>query len=156
MAIKMEKSTIIINEKEYNFLKPTAVDIIEIEDKCFRPDGSLDQNKYNELMLGLVSKKLKIDDLVTFNRQVVTTTTGEEIELPRVAYTDWIKSLEAIGEFSRVKLAKTALACTGVTGEITFGGFKYADIDALAMAYFSMYDTTELKRVVDEIATFCV
>ena len=154
-GIKLEKCTVIIKGKECNFLKPTAVDIIEVEDKCFRPDGTLDQRKYNELMVGLVSSKISVLDLVEFKKNDVELSSGDTLSLPEIGYDKWLSSLEEIEGFSRIKLAKNAVAITGVSGEITLSGFKYEDIDALAMAYFTMYDTSELSRVVDEVATFC-
>ncbi|MGL5717428.1 MAG: hypothetical protein ACRCX7_11085 [Cetobacterium sp.] len=153
--VKIEKSAITIKGKEYSFLKPTAVELIEIEDKCFKPDGTMDTALYNELMIGLISKTIKIGDLVEFNSQEVELSTGDKLTLPEVGYAKWLSNLEEMGGFSRIKLAKTAVASTGVSGEINLSGFKYQDIDALAMAYFTLYDTSELKRVVDEVATFC-
>lgn len=153
--IKIEKSTIKIKGKDYNFLKPTAVDLIEIEDKCLRPDGTVDGVLYNELMLGLVSRTLKIDDLVEFVPQDVELSDGNVLSLPQIPYKQWVEILTEIGGFSRVKLAKAAIASTGVSGDITLEGFKYEDIDSLAMAFFSLYETEELREVVEEISTFC-
>lgn len=156
MSLKIEKATINIKGKDYNFLKPTAVDLIEIEDKCFKGDGTLDRSLYQESILGLVSKKISVEDLVEFSKDnEVELSSGDKLSIPEIGYSKWIKTIEAIGEFSRVKLAKTAIASTGVSGEINLSGFKYEDIDQLAMAYFTLYDTAELTKAVDEIATFC-
>ena len=144
-----------IKDKEYNFLKPTAVELIEIEDQCFKADGTLDQIKYNELILGLVSKKISAKDLVTFNKNEVELSSGDKLSIPEIGYDKWLCSLEAIGGFSRIKLAKNAVSATGVSGEVNLSGFKYEDIDALAMAFFTLYDVTELNKAVDDITTFC-
>ncbi|MGL5713872.1 MAG: hypothetical protein ACRCX2_12690 [Paraclostridium sp.] len=153
--VKIEKSTIIIKNKEYAFLKPTAVDLIEIEDKCICIDGTIDTALYDELMLGLVSKDIKKSDLIEYIPQTVELSDGNELSIPEVPYDKWLASMESMESFSRIRLAKNALIATGASGEITFTGFQYADIDKLAMAYFGMYDASELRRVVDELNTFC-
>lgn len=153
--MKIEKCTINIKGKEYNFLKPTAVDLIEIEDKCLRPDGTIDGVLYNELMLGLVSRTLNIEDLVTFVPQDVELSDGNILSIPQIPYKQWAEILAGIGSFSRIKLAKAAVASTGVSGEITLEGFKYDDINSLAMVFFGLYETDELRGVVEEISTFC-
>lgn len=153
--LKIEKATIVIKEKEYAFLKPTAVELIEIEDDCFKEDGTMDVNKYNQKMLGLVSKSLKVEDLVEYRKQDIEMSDGTTLTIPEIGYYNWTNEISKIEKFSRVKLAKCALRATGVSGEIDLSTFKYEDIDKLSMAFFNLYNNEELKRVVDEVATFC-
>lgn len=155
IMVKIEKCTIKIKGKDYNFLKPTAVELIEIEDKSINPNGTINVKLFNDSVLKLVSAKLSADDLVEFKPQEVELSSGDKLSLPEVGYDKWTSVMEEMGTFSRIKLAKTAVASTGVSGEITLAGFTYQDIDALAMAYFGMYDVSEMTRVVDEVTTFC-
>lgn len=156
MNHKIEKATITIRDKEYSFLKPTAVDIIEIEDKNMDSSGSLNIVAYNKDLLSLVSRDLKADDFVKFNKQEIEMSNGETIILPEIGYERWAKEVVEIGAFSRAKLAKRALAATGLTGDISLAEFKYNDIDGLALAFFTMYDSEELQDVVKQINTFCL
>ncbi len=152
---KIEKATIEIKGKKLNFLKPRAVDLIEVEDKCIDMDGSLDFNRYASEMLKLVSPTLKLEDFIKSNTQDVIISTGDTVSLPEIGYENWQKEIKEIGGFSRVKLAKCALRASGVSGEITLDGFKYEDIDSLAMAFFKLYDSSELNAVIEEISNVC-
>ena len=153
--IKLEKGTIVIKGKKYAFLKPTAVDLIEIEDSCIGKDGSIDTSNYNQKMLGLVSKDLKVDDLIEYIPQTVSLSDGTQLCVPKIDYNKWLNIGMATEGFSRVKMAKHVVASTGVSGEISLDNFSYEDIDSLAKAFYNMYDSSELNRVVDEISTFC-
>jgi hypothetical protein len=155
MAIKIEKCTIEIKGKKVNFLKPTAIDIIEVEDKCFGANGTINPVQYKEEMLKLISNTLKSSDLVEFVPQAVKLSSGDELSIPEIGYDVWVKTISEIEGFSRVKLAKQALLASGLSGVNDLSGFKYEDIDSLAMAFFSLYDNSELDRVVDELITFC-
>lgn len=155
MSRKIERAEIVINGEKKVFLKPSAIELIEIEDKCITSNGGMSNTIYNKLMLGLVDAKLKVEDLIEVNNEPIEMSTGEFVTIPEIGYDKWSSVLEGMESFSRVELAKHALRATGVSGDITFSGFKYEDIDSLAMGFFSLYDVSELKRVVDEIATFC-
>lgn len=152
---KIEKAVVVIKNVEYAFLKPSAVELIEIEDKCIGVDGEIDNVLYNNLMVKLVDAKLKADDLIVFNKQNIELSSGDILSLPEVGYEAWANVIGKMEKFSRVEMAKHAIKASGVSGDISLSGFKYEDIDKLAMAFFSLYDASELKRVVDEIATFC-
>lgn len=152
---KIEKATIEIKGKKVNFLKPRAVDLIEVEDKCIGLDGSLDFNKYATEMLKLVSPTLKIEDFIKSEPSEVVLSSGDTILIPEIGYDNWQNAIKEIGEFSRVKMAKGALRASGVSGEITLDGFKYEDIDGLAMAFFKLYDSSELTEVVEKISDVC-
>lgn len=152
---KIEKATIEIKGKKVNFLKPRAVDLIEVEDKCIGLDGSLDFNKYATEMLKLVSPTLKIEDFVKSEAGEVVLTTGDTVSVPEIGYDNWQNVIKEMGGFSRVKMAKEALKASGVSGEITLDGFKYEDIDSLAMAFFKLYDSSELTEVIEEISNVC-
>ncbi|MGL5716968.1 MAG: hypothetical protein ACRCX2_28390 [Paraclostridium sp.] len=155
MSRKIERAEIVINGEKKVFLKPNAIELIEIEDKCITSTGGMSNAIYNKLMLGLVDAKLKVEDLVKFKSEPIEMSSGEFVSIPEIGYDKWASALEEMDSFSRVELARHALRATGVTGDITFSGFKYGDIDSLAIGFFSLYDASELKRVVDEIATFC-
>ncbi|MGL5712746.1 MAG: hypothetical protein ACRCX2_06985 [Paraclostridium sp.] len=150
----LEKATINIQGKEYNFIKPYACDFIDIEDHSYEEEG-FNEVKFKTLLLRLVSQKIKIDDLVKIRVEDITLSSGDVIRLNPIGYESYKKIVNEIKKFSRTSMAKEALKCAGVAGNITLNGFKYEDISALADAFYTMYDDSELDEVVDEIATFC-
>ncbi|MGL5595138.1 MAG: hypothetical protein ACRDDH_14500 [Cetobacterium sp.] len=152
---KIEKATVTIKGKEYSFLKPTFVELMRIEDKAITQEN-VGGDFYNNEMLKLVSRDLKADDLVEFKGEPIILSSGEKLSIPKIGYGEWQKAIGTLKEFSRPDLATMALRATGVQGQITFSGFTYSDVDALAMAFFTLYDATELREVVDKISTFCM
>lgn len=153
--MNLETCKINIEGKDYTYLKPTAVELIEIEDKCLTADGGINEVLYAESILRLVSAKLSINDLVKFNNEEIELTSGDKFSIPEIPFKDWDASIKEIGRFSRVEMAKLAIKSTGVSGEIKLDGFKYQDIDAMAHLYFSLYDTSVLKSVIDEVTEKC-
>ena len=141
--------------KDYKFIKPKAVELIDIEDSCFTESG-VDNIKYYSSVLGLVSKELKIDDFVKYNKQVVNLSSGEEFAIPEIGYEAWSKSGAEMDKLSRTKLAQLALKAGVPDGEVTLDNFKYDDINGLAEGYMSLYDDSELQDAVSRIISFCL
>ncbi|MEG0151554.1 MAG: hypothetical protein RR744_00045 [Cellulosilyticaceae bacterium] len=150
----LEKATINIQGKEYNFIKPYACDFIDIEDQCYEEEG-FNEVKFKTLLLGLVSQKIKMDDLVKLTVDEVQMSSGDMVKLNPVDYATHKKIVGGFKKFSRTGMAKEALKCAGVTGNISLNNFTYEDVSRLADAFYGMYDDSELDEVVDEIATFC-
>ncbi|MGL5050485.1 MAG: hypothetical protein ACRC6E_07625 [Fusobacteriaceae bacterium] len=153
--MKIEKATIKIKGKNYTFLKPRAVDMIELEDKAIGTNGEMDFEIYSSEMIKLVAPGLTVDGLVDFVPQEIVLSSGDKIVLPEIGFTKWKAEMTKIGKFSRASLAKNALAISGVSGTISLDDFKYADIDALATGFFKLYDSTELNAVIEEISNSC-
>lgn len=150
----LEKATITVSGKEYNFIKPYACDFIDIEDQCYTEEG-FDDVKFNELILKLVSQKLKIEDLVIKNETEVELSSGDKLVPKAVPYKEYKKIVKENTPFTRNKASKMFLGMAGVTGEIILNNFTYMDITNMATAVYEMYDDSELEKVVDDITTFC-
>ncbi|MGL5051263.1 MAG: hypothetical protein ACRC6E_11670 [Fusobacteriaceae bacterium] len=153
--MKIEKATIKIKGKTYNYLKPRAVDMIDLEDRSLGENGQFDMEIYSAEMIKLVSPTLTVEGLVDFKPQEVTLANGEIIIVPEMGYSNWKQEMTSSKKFSRVELAKKTLRASGVEGNISLDGFKYEDIDNLATAFYSLYDSTELNAVIEEISTTC-
>ena len=151
----IEKETITIKGKDYTFLKPTAVEIIELQDSCFS-EGKIDVIKYARGLLGMISKELKVEDFVKFNPKEVELHDGSKFTFPEIPYEKWAEEIAKQGKFSRAAMAKIALASSGVEGNITLQGMNYNDIHNLAMGYFELYDDSDLKEITNTIENFCI
>lgn len=156
MKRKIESQTIKIKGTEYTFLKPNAVDMIEIEDRCIGADGAIDEIGYAKRLLELVDRSLKIDDFIKFNGEPVELSSGDKIVIPDTGFDVWNDEVRSIETFSRVKLATIALRLSGVKGEISLHEFKYEDIDSLAMRAYTLYDSSELTKLIEKITSFCL
>lgn len=151
----IEKAKIEIRGKEYTFLKPTAVEIIELQDSCFA-DGVVDTMKYARGLLAMISKDLRVEDFVKFQPKEIELHDGSKFTFPEIPYDKWSEQIASQGKFSRVAMAKLALASSGVEGNITLQGMNYNDIHNLAMGYFELYDDSDLKEITDKIENFCI
>ena len=154
MAVKIESAKIKLNGKEYTFLKPTAVEIIELQDSCLTTDGT-NLLSYANGLLKWVSNDLSIQDFVKYNKKEVKLTNGEVLILPEIKYEDWFNSISKYPTFSRVNYAKEALKSLGVEGKIDLSNYSYDDISGLGLAYVELYDDSELKKVIEQIENCC-
>lgn len=151
----LEKGKVTINGKEYEFLKPYACDIIEIEDSSYGDNFKFNEMVYLKGMLGLVSPELKVDDLVTLNKTPIKLSTGEEIVPKDISFEEFLKRRSEITSVTRNTFAKEMLELCGIEDVQGLQSFKYSDISDLADAYLSLFDRTILDKAVDDITCFC-
>lgn len=153
--MKLEKATIKVKGKEVDFLKPTVIELIEIEDDCMDLNGNIDVLKYNERMISLLGCSYKVEDFVKVKRKDIELSTGEKFTIPEMSYEEWFKKMKSFDKLSRIQFAKTAIALTGVSGNITLEGFTYDDITNIGLSFATMYDDSELNEVVEQINKTC-
>lgn len=151
---KLEKATITILGKEYNFIKPYACDLIDIEDKSYI-GGEFNNFEYMSSMLKLVSQKLNAEDLIIKNLEPVTLTNGTALPITDIGYKKYVSLVNELRPVTRTKAAKEILKMVGVSGEIDLSAYSYEDLNIMASAFYGMYDDSELEKVVEEISTFC-
>lgn len=152
--VKIESANIELKGKTYTFLKPTAVEVIELQDNCLTTNGT-DILKYATGLLKWVSKDLSIQDFVTYNKKTIELSNGETLILPEIKYEDWFNSISKYPNFSRVSYAKEALKSLGVEGNIDLSCYSYDDISNLGIAYIELYDDSELKGVIEQLENSC-
>lgn len=153
--MKLEKAIVKIKGQDVTFLKPTVVELINIEDECFDANGNIDKIKYDKAILGLVNASYRVEDFVKRVDEKIELSTKETFSLPEISYEEWMVRLKALPKINRVALTKLALGLSGVSGEITLEGFTYEDITNIGYAFLTMYDDSELNEVVDAIASTC-
>ena len=151
----LEKLTIVINEKEYNFLKPYACDLIDIEDQSFEK-GVFKAYKFNKLILGLVSQKINIGDLVEFTNPEITLSSGDVLTVEDMGYDKYQEVLQNISKKTRVGFCKEFLKASGIEGKVDLKSFSYDDINVCADAFVGIYDDSKLLEVVDSVSGFCL
>lgn len=151
---KLEKATIVIQGKEYNFIKPYACDLIDIEDKSYA-SGEFNNFEYMSGVLKLVSQKLNAEDLVIANLEPAILTNGTALPVVDIGYKKYISLVNELRPVTRTKAAKEVLKMAGVSGEINLSAYSYEDLNIMASAFYNLYDDSDLEKVVEEIATFC-
>lgn len=144
-----------INGKDYKFLKPFPITLMQIEADCVSDDGRLDYDKWNRSMLRLVSKELKVEDLVKYNETKVVLENGNELIPTNVSYVQYINDYRKLkkGIKDIVGTVDTYLKYCGLTN-YDLNTLSYKDIWAIMDAYSTMFDESELNRVLDAIDTF--
>ena len=150
----IEKATFKIKGEEIICLKPYACDIIDVEDQSYGDSGTFDVMVYSRLMLGLVTDKYKIEDLVEFDDSPLVLSSGEKISPKKITFDEFIKTTKEAD--TRTKACKAFLKLCGVEGEISLKDFSYKDITAMASALNSIYDDRELSEVIRDISNFCL
>lgn len=151
----LEQLTLQINGKEYTCLKPFPITLIQIEANCTKDDGTLDYSKWVQSMLKLISKSLKVEDLVTYKPTSVKLESGEEITPKEISYTQYQKDYEKLknGLKDIVGVVKNYVGYCGIP-DMDLDTLSYSDIYSIINSYATMYDETELNQAIDKIATF--
>lgn len=149
----MEKVVITIQGKEYGFLKPAPIDIVEIERKSYQ-DGNFNPIAYEDALLGIVSKSIQKKDLVKFNPREISLSSGVVLKPQEIPFEQYEKM---IMNFSKDTVA------TCVTNYLTICGSPKIDIRALTKdeiydiynAYSELYDRGELDGILEKLSNFC-
>ena len=151
----INKGTLTIKGKEYNFLKPKAFRLIAIEDAAYET-GEFDVNVYNQAILNIVDRKLKAEDFIVKNFEPVDLGDGNVVSVREtVTYDDFIKKVQEIGKPSRLKYAEAYLRFAGFEGENILDNFGYEELNTLAEAFVELFDISELNETIEMIVEYC-
>lgn len=148
----IEQKIIKINDKDYKFLKPYPITIVNIEKRCYN-NGVFDPDRYETELLALVSKSLKRDDMVVYTGKKVKLDSGMELEPIQIPYKQYAKMMASYQTDDATKLVQNFLTICNAN-EIKPEDLSMDDIYNIMEAYVSLYDRTELDRVISEITTF--
>lgn len=149
----IEKATIVIKGKEYAFLKPAPIDIVEIERKSFI-DGKFNTMAYEDALLAIVSKDIKKDDLVTFNGKEIELSSGVKLIPQQMPFSQYEKMLDGAQNDTVTKSINNYLAICGNT-KLDVRSLTKDDVYNLYEAYMSLYDRQELDEVLEKLNSFC-
>lgn len=149
----IEKATINIKGKEYAFLKPAPIDIVEIERKSFI-DGKFNNSIYEDALLSIVSKEIKKDDLVAFNGQEIELSSGEKLIPQQIPFHQYEKMVENVQSDTVTKSIGNYLTICGNT-KLDIRALTKDDVYNLYTAYIELYDRKELDEVLDKLNSFC-
>lgn len=150
--MNMDGKVITVNGKEYKFLKPFPIDVVNVEKQSY-VNGEFSKEKYQDGILRLVSKSLKKEDLVKFNGKPVTLENGVKLEPLEIPYKQYSKMLDSFQKDDATKVVKNFLSICNMS-ELKVEDLTMADIYNIFDAYASLYDSSELERVIAEVADF--
>lgn len=153
MGKQLQGICIKIKGVEYNVLKPSAVDLIKIED-ALALSNSGGRYKYLRSLIDLIDTKIVLEDLVKKEHMTVSIS-GEELTFGEISFKDWTNLIADAG-FDRVAHAKEAIKLCGADADVfEIDTLKYSEIVDLHEKLLGLYDIEELMAVVSEIETFC-
>lgn len=149
----IEKVTIKIKEKEYSFLKPAAIDIVEIERKSF-VDGKFNYFIYEDCLLGMVSKEINKDTLVKFNGDSIELSSGVVLSPQQISFKQYEKMTENVQSENMSQSIGNYLKICG-NEKIDIRSLTKEDIYKIYEAYVTLYDRSELDNILEELNSFC-
>lgn len=150
--MNVEKKTITANGKEYSFLKPFPITIVNIEKQSY-VNGEFSNDKYEDALLRMVSRDLKKEDLVKFVGTEVVLENGIKLQPLQITYKQYMNMISTFNKDDATKIVTNFLSICDVK-DIKPEDLSMNDIYAIFDAYATLYDKTELNRVIEEIATF--
>lgn len=148
----IEKKVIKIGDKEYAFLKPYPITLVNVEKQSL-VNGEISIDRYEDGLLRLVSKDIKKENLVKFVGAKVVLENGKELTPNQIPYSQYVKLLNNFEKDDAEKIVKNFLMICN-SSEIKPEELTTDDIYAIFDSYSSLYDRTELDRVLSEIASF--
>ena len=148
----IEKKVIKIGDKEYAFLKPYPITLVNVEKQSL-VNGEISIDRYEDGLLRLVSKDIKKENLVKFVGVKVVLENGKELTPNQIPYSQYVKLLNNFEKDDAEKIVKNFLMICN-SSEIKPEELTTDDIYAIFDSYSSLYDRTELDRVLSEIASF--
>lgn len=148
----IEKKVIKIGDKEYAFLKPYPITLVNVEKQSL-VNGEISIDRYEDGLLRLVSKDIKKENLVKFVGAKVVLGNGKELIPNQIPYSQYVKLLNNFEKDDAEKIVKNFLMICN-SSEIKPEELTTDDIYAIFDSYSSLYDRTELDRVLSEIASF--
>ena len=170
-GLKFDKIT--IAGKEYEFLKPKPVQLMDLEDECYKTNENgeivLDSGLYADQLIKIVDKSLVAKDFIKFNPTKIELSNGKTIEAIDIGYERYNKAKETLArKVSRKKMAMMYIECCGLHPHdsltnpkadvdetfIVMTDLTYDDLLSLAEAFSMLYDDSELVEITETIATF--
>ena len=150
-----DKLEITINGKDYACLRPFPITLMQIEADCTNNDGTIDWDKWTEAMLRLISKDLKVSDLVKYVETTVTLENGTVLKPEEITYKQYTKDYAQLknGFKDIYGIMNGYLKYCGVKN-YDLNTLTYKDLWAIMDAYRDMFDESELNKVLDAINTF--
>ena len=151
--MSLEKVNITICGKEYSFLKPMAINMVEIERKSI-VNGEFNVSAYEDQLLAMVSKFIKKEDLVKYNGAEVKLSSGETLSAKKIS----VKQYEdLVGGLATRPIAKTVEDFMSMCGQPKYDVSKLTkdDVYNILDACSNIYDRTELDNVIEKLSSFC-
>lgn len=149
----IEKVTIKIKEKEYSFLKPAAIDIVEIERKSFA-NGKFNSFIYEDCLLSIVSKDINKESLVKFNGSDIELSSGVILTPQQISFKQYEKMTENVQSDNMSQSIGNYLKICG-NEKIDIRSLTKEDIYKIYDAYVTLYDRSELDDVLEKLNSFC-
>ncbi len=147
----LETIQIKILDKEYNMLKPRAMDILKIEDASYDIKGNIDLFSLQTGVLSLVDKKAHYSDYV---KNIGTVVHGCDIS--KLTYKQYCEIMPSSGKIDRVGCVEKVISWTAVEGCKNIDVMSLDEINEIFYAALECYSGVDvLNKLVDDFYTFC-
>lgn len=149
----MEKVVITIQGKEYGFLKPAPIDIVEIERKAYQ-NGNFNAVAYEDALLRIVSKTLDKKDLVKFNPREIKLSSGAVLAPQEIPFDQYEKMILTFQEDTIATCITNYLNICG-SPKIDIRSLTKEEVYDIYSAYVELYNRDELDEVLGKLSSFC-
>lgn len=149
----LEQLSIVIKGKEYKFLKPMAINMVELERQAYK-NGVFDKCAYEQGLLRMVSKELNRDDFFEFVGNESELSDGTKLKPRQISIKQYE---ELVGGISERPIEKTINMYFEICGidKYDISTLTREDIYKILQECNNIYASSELDEVVDKLANFC-
>lgn len=149
----LTKVTITVAGKEYAFLKPYPIYMVELERQSFK-DGKYSAISYENALLKMVSKDIKKDDLVKFVGKPLTLSSGVVLTPAQIPFEQYEKMIVTVHDDNIITTVQNFLSICG-NSVVDLNKLTKEDVYEILDAYTGLYDRTELDDVLTKLTSFC-
>lgn len=146
-----------INGEKHRMLKPSAFELLKIEDISVSAGGEFDLYKYYNGMLYLINSKLNVENCLLKNEQITTYTTDKGISVNISALTrlDYFKCMPSQKSINRVASIEVLLS-KPENADIKIEDLTIKDINEMYELVISLYDIEKLADICEQVNAFCI
>lgn len=151
--MNLEKMSITICGKEYTFLRPMAIQMVEMERKSMI-DGEFNMSAYEKQLLEMVSKSIKKEDLVKFVGSDITLSSGVVLSPKQISLEQYETLVDGLATRPVVNTVEDFMSMCGQS-KYDISSLTKDDVYAILDACATLYDRTELDIVIEKLNSFC-
>jgi hypothetical protein len=148
-----EFKKVVLKGEEYSFLSPLPIHVMDIEDECFDEEGKYDAGKFQKECLKMISKDLKVEDLISFNDEEFVLKSGEVLKPRNIGYDRFLELQKQNKVIKRTALCSLFLSICG-REDIKLETLSMDELNDMAFRFVELFDISELEKAVEVVSTF--
>lgn len=146
-----------INGEKHTMLKPSAFELLKIEDISVSTGGEFDLYKYYNGMLYLINSKLNLENSLIKNENITSYTTekGFVVNVGILTRAEYFKCMPSRESINRIASIQTLLS-KPENVDVKIEELTVKDINEIYGLIVSLYDIEKIVDACEQVNAFCL